>query len=345
MTHQSYDQSPLHDEIFPIALLDLAENFYERRKMHVSDLYKRCNILQTQIIRKDEYINGWQFRELLRCCAGIAFPGTPLSTQLADCIPITVPGGMFGLASFTAKNVQQALEVMVDFSHTVMPAYKFESVNIGKQQHIVMTPLLDFDDVQAHLDESVTGYFLNLRHFTQLCDPPAQIHLTHEPLGEIKDYEELFKAKFLFSQKSTRIIFEKHHLLTPLSTHNQATFNEVYIRLQNASSQSDNQSTIHKVMKILQTRFAQGKNTNMPLLAETMNISERTLARRLHAENSSFVEIKQQVSISYAKLLLESTEQPISKIAHLCGYNSDSNFSRAFKLSTGLTPKQFRAKP
>lgn len=343
MTSESEATPSFQAPIFPIALLDLAENFYACRKLNKSALYQRCKISPEQVSRSELHISGWQLRETLRCCKDIARPGSPLSVQLADYIPITVPGGMFGLASFTAKDIHQALEVMIEFAHTVMPAYRFERLDVGGRCHIIIKPAMDFGDVQFLLDEAVCGYFLNLRHFAQFSDPPIQVHHSHEPLGEIADYESYFKAKFLFSRKTMEVIFEKHHLGQPLYTHNLSTFNEVYCNLKSTSHSVSNISTSSKVKKYLQLRLANSQSTSICQIAEQMNISERTLARRLHNEESSFAEIKQQVSVDYAKLLLESTEYPICKIAHICGYNSDSNFSRAFKGSTGQTPKQFRS--
>lgn len=344
MSSESEASPSFQAKVFPIALLDLAENFYVRRKLSKTALYSRCQISPAQVLREESNISGWQIREIFRSCKDIALLGTPLSVQLADYIPITAPGGMFGLASFTAKDIRQALEVMVDFSHTVMPAYRFERLNIGSQCHIILKPVMDFGEVQFFLDEAVCGYFLNLRHFAQFSDPPIQVHLSHAPLGEIAAYEDYFKAKHLFSQKTIKIIFEKHHLSQALYTHNQATFNEVYCNLKGASDSISKLSISAKVKKNLQLRLADGQSTSICQMAEKMNISERTLARRLHNENSSFAEIKQQVSFDYAKLLLESTEYSICKISHICGYNSDSNFSRAFKTSTGQTPKQFRSR-
>ncbi|MBD2859409.1 helix-turn-helix domain-containing protein [Spongiibacter sp. KMU-158] len=345
MINPAAKEPSFDDPVFPIALLDLGEKFFERRNRKLSALYQRCCITPAQISRKDAHITGWQFRELFRACKEIAMPSPPLSVQLAEFVPITVPGGMFGLASFTAKNVKQALEVMTDFAYTVMPAYHFEVLSTGQQQHIILRPAMDFGDVQRELDESVCGYVLNLRLFAQLPDPPVRVSLRHEPLGNLADYEKQFAAKFYFSQNLLELVFEKHHLMQPLYTHNQSTFDQVYSSLRNTCDREQGSSTptATRVRKLLGERLAVGMPLNIQALAETMNISERTLARRLHQEQSSFVDIKQQVSIDYAKFLLESSEQPICKIAQASGYTSDSNFSRAFKAVTGLTPKQFRS--
>jgi AraC-like DNA-binding protein len=342
MTHSAEHSPSLEDVFFPISLLDLGEKFHERRSRDVKALYRRCKLSEDQISRTKSHFTGWQFREMFRCCKEIALPSQPLSVQLGEFVPITVPGGMFGLASFTARTVQQALEVMVDYSHTVMPAYHFERLNVGSQCHIVMRPALDFGDVQHELDESVSGYFLNLRHFAYLPLPAPQVHLTHEPLGDVNSYEDFYQAKYFFSKKIIEIIFDKHHLTQPLLTHNQATFEQVYSFLQNTNPSSPSSFTT-KVQNIVRQRFSTGQPVQITQIADQMKISERTLARHLQQENSSFIDIKQKVAIEYAKLLLETTDQSVRKIAHACGYNSDSNFSRAFKCYTGKTPMQFRS--
>lgn len=332
---------PIDGSTFSISLLDLGENFFEHRKVDVKNLYDRCEITADQISRSDSYISGWQLREMLRSCRDIAIPGQPLSVLLSEFAPITVPGGMFGLASFTAKTVDQALKLMVDYSHTVMPAYHFERIDSGGKCHIVMRPVIDFGDVQHYLDEVVAGYFLNLRYFCNLPLPAPRIHLTHCVENDISRYEYHFKATFAFSKRIIEVIFDNHHLIQHLHTHNQSTFEQVYASLKTATPPSTT-SLASKVKNLLRQRLTKGLSIHIALIAEQMHYSERTLARHLQSENTSFLELKKQVSIEHAKFLLASTDDPICKISHACGYNSDSNFSRAFKNFTGKTPKRFR---
>jgi AraC-like DNA-binding protein len=48
--------------------------------------------------------------------------------------------------------------------------------------------------------------------------------------------------------------------------------------------------------------------------------------------------------LEQAKLLLTSTELPISAVAAETGYNEVYHFIRQFKKSTGMTPGAFRKK-
>lgn len=46
--------------------------------------------------------------------------------------------------------------------------------------------------------------------------------------------------------------------------------------------------------------------------------------------------------INLAKQYLEYSENTITKIAHICGYDNEVHFMRQFKAQTGVSPKKFR---
>lgn len=78
--------------------------------------------------------------------------------------------------------------------------------------------------------------------------------------------------------------------------------------------------------------------------ARSMNISARTLRRRLANCQTTFSEVFETWRITNARKLLSKRDIPIATIASLLGYNYSSNFERAFKRWTGLSPSDFRAR-
>ena len=50
-----------------------------------------------------------------------------------------------------------------------------------------------------------------------------------------------------------------------------------------------------------------------------------------------------QIRLSMAKDLLENSRKPLSDIALLCGFESQSYFSLIFKKEIGISPKKYRA--
>jgi len=77
-------------------------------------------------------------------------------------------------------------------------------------------------------------------------------------------------------------------------------------------------------------------------IAADMNVSRRTLQRRLKERDTSFQQLLQQVKANLARKYLEDKSLSIIEIAMLVGYGDPSSFSAAFKSWSGSTPSEYR---
>ena len=75
-------------------------------------------------------------------------------------------------------------------------------------------------------------------------------------------------------------------------------------------------------------------------VAKALNLSTRSLQRRLGDEGSSFSNLLCEVREEMAKHYLE-LEVPVDEITRLLGYAEPEAFSRAFKRWTGISPRQY----
>lgn len=83
-------------------------------------------------------------------------------------------------------------------------------------------------------------------------------------------------------------------------------------------------------------------NNDADAIAQRLNISTRTLQRRLKDHHLSFREISEQVQRDLAYKLLTNPSLSIQEVAYKLGYTQASSFSRAFKRWTGLSPREVR---
>ena len=84
---------------------------------------------------------------------------------------------------------------------------------------------------------------------------------------------------------------------------------------------------------------------DLPELHETaaaLQMSPRTLNRRLEDEGSSFRAIKDALRRDIALARLTKTSQAVSAIAGELGYSDPSAFFRAFVGWTGISPSAYR---
>jgi AraC-like DNA-binding protein len=77
-------------------------------------------------------------------------------------------------------------------------------------------------------------------------------------------------------------------------------------------------------------------------VAFTLNVSQRTLNRRLRAERTSFRQLKSQALARWARQYLRETEYTVEAIAENLGYKDTANFRRAFRKSEGCSPIEYR---
>jgi len=95
------------------------------------------------------------------------------------------------------------------------------------------------------------------------------------------------------------------------------------------------------------------ENTIAPLLphgrvradavARSLGMSQRTLARRLAAENLTFLGIREEMRRDLARHYLADPSLSISRIAWLLGFQEVSAFTHAFRRWTGLSPTEMRS--
>lgn len=78
-------------------------------------------------------------------------------------------------------------------------------------------------------------------------------------------------------------------------------------------------------------------------LARQLNMSERTLRRRLDREGTSYQRIKDTVRREAAIAYLENPEMTVSDVAELLGFSDPSAFHRSFKRWTGRSPGDYRS--
>jgi AraC-like DNA-binding protein len=77
-------------------------------------------------------------------------------------------------------------------------------------------------------------------------------------------------------------------------------------------------------------------------VAHALNVSLRTLHRRLLEEGTSLQKVKDEVRRDLATERLVRTSRSIKQIAREVGFQNEKSFMRAFKHWTGESPVEYR---
>lgn len=103
---------------------------------------------------------------------------------------------------------------------------------------------------------------------------------------------------------------------------------------------------IVKVMNEVYTQMLK-ENVNPNELAQSLCMSPRQLNRKIITiTGDSLSKYIMHIRMQHAKRLLDSDANlSIAEVAHRCGFNENSNFTRSFKTYYNLTPSQYRRFP
>lgn len=99
-------------------------------------------------------------------------------------------------------------------------------------------------------------------------------------------------------------------------------------------------SLSHKLHSLISADLASDMNADV--LAARLALSESTLRRKLAAEGTSLQAIKDKARLSYGLHLVQTTFDPIGRVAERCGFQSQSRFTDKFRQFFGVTPTELR---
>ena len=105
----------------------------------------------------------------------------------------------------------------------------------------------------------------------------------------------------------------------------------------------DRNSIVMLVKSTLVEMLPTGQVTE-ELVANALNMSLRTLQRKLSEEGTTFGAIYQSLRQEMAQQYIHDSQMSMTEIAYLLGFSEQSNFTRAFRRWYGISPSDARQK-
>lgn len=173
--------------------------------------------------------------------------------------------------------------------------------------------------------------------------PFAGSEFSYPAPAHVEEYRVMFPGSHLFKQQSSGFYLHARHLQLPIVRRES----ELADFLQKCPAYvlhrpSQDESFQAKVRGLL----ALHDYTDMPNLeeiSEHMNLTPRTLRRKLKEEGTSFSIIKASLRREYAIKLLTIEDLRIVNISERLGFSETAAFCRAFKRWTGKTPTRWNS--
>ncbi|WNS42924.1 response regulator [Paenibacillus sp. MMS20-IR301] len=123
--------------------------------------------------------------------------------------------------------------------------------------------------------------------------------------------------------------------------HWQSQLKSLLQRLSSGTGQAQGSRLVLEIREYLNQNYAQ--DMTLQHIAERFFISRENVSRKfkqITGENLS--DYLTNLRVEKAKMLLQNTNLRLSQISELVGYEDEKYFSRVFKKSTGVTPREYR---
>ena len=150
------------------------------------------------------------------------------------------------------------------------------------------------------------------------------------------------RTRFLFDQGQSWIELPRSFLkLSRRSHHLSNTHSITHVRLRHLVT-DDAAAFIFALKRVLREHASEGY-PDIDSAAEVMCTSVRTLQRALAKAGVTYSKVVEHARFEVAEEMLTNPKLKVIDIAYALGYEDPSHFSRAFRRTTGQSPREFRA--
>ncbi len=249
--------------------------------------------------------------------------------------------GALGYAWLVSSSLRTALKRVIRYSHVVSEDLYFNLSETTKGLRLAFETEKT-TMVLAEQTDLVLSIILHMCRFNYGGElRPTEVRLPHSRPHCAGSMERHFQSEIQFDTDTCSITFAIKDVDKPLDTANRQLaliHDEILMKYLIEVKKGD---LIEQIKSIIIDHLPDGKVTDA-MIACKLNMSERSLQRKLKEKNTCFRSILDSVRKMVALQYIKDPTNRMTDIAFLIGFSEQSAFSRAFKKWTGLPPVKYR---
>lgn len=174
-----------------------------------------------------------------------------------------------------------------------------------------------------HLAQQLTGRLIPVREVSFVHKKPSDY--------DEKMYQQGFRAKCQFSQKTNSIVIAADVLAWPLKEADKLTAQAI-----------TTENIVDQVKQLLEANMM--NNLKVSQVAAMLGLGERSLQRQLKQLETNFQQVLAVVRLQQAYGYLQYSNLSILQISQLLGFQEQSSFNHFFLEASGLSPSNYKNK-
>jgi AraC-like DNA-binding protein len=248
-----------------------------------------------------------------------------------------------------SQNLKEAWKSFCDFSLLMGDMFFYTLSETADEIIIEYTPNKEWLKQDAFTANMACDHAMSLTLLISayLCGQsikPQRAEFAYDRVAKYhKIYTDIF-ADVKFDCKLNRLYFSKETASMKVLSANKAIYDHMYEFCLKKLRELDHKEKLSNKVRVILNQKNSFYTPKIEEVANMLNMSARTLQRKLKDEFISFQNIVEEVKLEQAKDLIARGDNTLKEIAYLVGYSSVQSFTRGFKNREGVSPSKLISK-
>ena len=251
-----------------------------------------------------------------------------------------------GYASISCADITEALKLNARYQPLTQQIGTTRLEFDGDTAAIVWRPFSDNHEYMRPVADAVFGGYFTVglwMAWINVGTVMSEVQFRHSPVPYAGVFERIFNCQVQFNARRNAMVFDAEIARRAFPQHNPELMKIISQRLDRALALLQSpQSPKEHTYDVIEALLPSGAPT-VGSVARLLNVSERTLRRRLSKQGVSFRQLLQNVRQDSCDIHLRDNSVSLADLAQRLGYSEQSAFAHAFRSWYDMTPKQYAA--
>ncbi len=319
-------------------VLDLFDGLNEQGLLSEYDL-QQLNISRHQLLQVEERAPVSAIIKLWQCALSKPHPAN-LGLSIGQRLNPLARGLLAHLVSHT-ENMGDALALFREKSDLMSEAEKI----VFSQSNGKIRIQYDFVSPEHYHKMAIERSFSSGLTWCQALTGekimPVECAFRHAPVDYLEQCQQVFGNNILFNQSQDYMLFDANLMSMPLINRNAYLKDLLLERAESVEKDLLPSTLSTQVIHTIEANI-ESSSIGVLAIAQHLNMSRQTLARKLKQEDTHFSELLTQVRKRLALEHLSNRRCQIERLNEKLGYEEPSAFHKAFKSWFKMTPKAYQ---
>jgi AraC-like DNA-binding protein len=255
--------------------------------------------------------------------------------------------GDYGAVEYAARSAPtwgEAATTVGRYMRLINDALRFSIYSEGERAIVQLDSLIPLP--RSATDFQSAAFHISSSHFWPEQSPEFEAWFMHPRPDDCSEYARTFPGAVLcFDAPFNGFTFPRRYVDLPLEGADPKLHALIRKHAEAMLAELPRAQNLTERVRDLLAKELAGGTPSLTHIARQVRMSERTLARHLEDEGTTFKALLEDLRRRLALRYVRRSDMPISEIAFLLGFSQAAAFHRAFRRWTSQTPLEYRRGP